>query len=131
MAPTTLSLFDHTMNIPTTNALMALLRDASAPKKYSATVFKVIHIGPNKLHMSILETPPFTGHVWEKIVSFDSLANDMRRQIWSHTITKLTSVISNDLPVDTTTAFMEASEVKENIIKNVLNINNLVGISFL
>ena len=119
------------MNIPTNNALIALLHGASDPKNHFVAGIKVIHIGPDKLPTSIFDTTPLTGHVWEKSASFDSLVNAMSSQRLSHTIPNLIIIVSNDLPIDTTTLFMEASKVKKNIIRNVLNIHNLIGTSFL
>ena len=108
MAPITLNLFNHTINSPTTNALMALLHGASTPKKPSAAVFNVIHIGPDKLPISILDITQLTGHVWKNISFFDILANTMCSQRLSRTILELISVVYNELPIDTTTAFIKS-----------------------
>ena len=83
MVPTTLNPFNYTMNSPTTKALMAVFHNESTPKKPYVSGFKVIHIGLDKLHISILETTPIIGHVWKKSESFGSLTNIMRSQISS------------------------------------------------
>ena len=110
---------------------MALLHDTSAPKNPYAAGFKGIHTSPNKLVMSILETTSLTGYAWKKNALFDSLADNIRSQIASQNIIELIGVIFNELPIDTITSFMEAYDAKENVIKNVLNINSLVGKSIL
>ena len=48
-----------------------------------------------------------------------------------HTVLELVSVVANKAHIDTTTAFVEATDAKEKVIQSELNISNLVGTSFL
>ena len=55
----------------------------------------------------------------------------MRSKICTQSIPELVSVVVNKIPIDTTTAYVEATETMELIVSAVLNIENLVGSAFL
>ena len=46
-------------------------------------------------------------------------------------ITDLESVISTEIPIDTTTVLVEATEIKKDIFTRIFDVNNMSGISFL
>ena len=52
----------------------------------------------------------------------------MRSHMATQTIPELVSVVANKFSIDTTTAFVEATEMKEKLTQSVLEISNLVGI---
>ena len=56
----------HMMFSPKTNTIMNMLQGALHPKKPTATVFKTIHIGTDKLSVRILEIYPINGKSWKK-----------------------------------------------------------------
>ena len=67
----------------------------------------------------------------EKSASFESLSSTIRGQMESYSSADLISVISQELPVDVTTAFMESMKIKDTMVSSMTNIDTLSGISFL
>ena len=55
----------------------------------------------------------------------------MHSQMCTQSIPELVSVVANEMPIDTTTAYVEATETKKLIVSAVLKIENLVGNAFL
>ena len=49
----------------------------------------------------------------------------------TQSIPELVSVVANEMPIDTTTAYVEATETMDLIVSSVLKIENLVGNAFL
>ena len=45
-------------------------------------------------------------------------------------IPDLVTVLSTEIPLDTTTVFVEATEINKDVITRIFEINNLSGISF-
>ena len=130
MAPEPQSLF-HTMSSPNTNALITLLNNAVREPKPTAAGFKIVYVGKDKYPMSILEMAPVDDDGWKKSASFESLSSTIRGQIDVQNTADLISVISQEIPIDVTTAFMESTRVKEKIIGSMTDISNLSGLAFL
>ena len=49
----------------------------------------------------------------------------------TQSISDLVTVVSAEVPLDTTTVYVEATKLKKSIISSVYDVSNLVGISFL
>ena len=117
---------------PNTNVLMALLNDAvRGHHKPTAAGYKIVYVGKDKTPLSILEMAPIEGDAWKKSASFESLSSTIRGQMESYSSADLISVISQELPVDVTTAFMESMKIKDTMVSSMTNIDTLSGISFL
>lgn len=68
----------------------------------------------------------------EKCASFKSLTSAMLRQINVHDTVALISVIIADASIGVTTAFIESSNLKDDIISRVANISHyLVLLSYI
>jgi len=70
-----------------------------------------------------------TSPVWKKSASFDRPS--IRNQMTTQSIPELVSVVNNEIQIDTTTAYVEATEVKDLIVSSILDLENLVGNAFL
>jgi len=90
---------------------------------------KIIYVGPDKLPLSVLEMASLTSPVWKKSASFDRPS--IRNQMTTQSIPELVSVVNNEIQIDTTTAYVEATEVKDLIVSSILDLENLVGNAFL
>ena len=130
MAPKRSSLY-HTMSNPNTNALMSLLTDAVRDPKLTAAGFKIIYVGKDKYPLSVLEMAPVEADGWKKSAAFESLSSTIRGQMDIHDTADLVSVMSQEMPIDVTTAFMESSTLKSAIISSMTDVCNLTGLSFL
>ena len=67
----------------------------------------------------------------EKSASFESLSSTVRGQVEIQNTADLISVISQEIPIDVTTAFMESTLVKKKIMSSMTDISNLTGLAFL
>ena len=94
------------------NTIMTMLQGALHKKKHTAAGFKTIHIGTDKLHVRILKIAPFNGKSWKKKSSFESLTTPMRSHMDNLSILDFVTVVSTEIPLDTTTAFIEVGVVK-------------------
>ena len=126
MAPDRLSHF-HTMSSPNTNALMSLLSDAvKGNRKPSAAGFKIVYVGKDKTPLSILEMAPIDGDVWKKSASFESLSSTIRGQMEAHNTADLISIISQEMPIDVTAAYMESIQIRDSIMYSMTNICRII-----
>ena len=98
-----------------TNAVITMLCGALHPKETTAAGFKIVHIGSNRLPVSILAMAPLNGKAWQKQSSFDSLATTMRSHMDNLSIPDLLTVVSTEVPLNTTMSYIEAETVKKDI----------------
>ena len=120
------------MSSPNTNALMNLLSNAVKDnRKPSAAGFIAVYVGKDKSPLSILEMAPIDGDVWKKSASFESLFSTIRGQMDAHSTADLISIISQEIPIDITAAYMESTKIKNSMISSMTDIGSLTGISFL
>ena len=119
------------MTSPNTNALMTLLKNAVREPKPTVARFKIFYVGKDTYPMSILEMASVDDGGWKKCVSLESLLSTIQRKIDVQNTVDLISVISQQIPINVTTAFMKSTRVKENIISSMTIIDNLTGLTFL
>ena len=86
----------------------------------TAVGFKIVCVVKEKCPLSILEMTLITTEVWKKIVSFEKII-----------VVDLVSVISSEISIDTTTACIESSKVKESFMSDLPNMHTLSGLLFL
>ena len=67
----------------------------------------------------------------EKSPSFMSLSSTMRAQMDVYPTSDIMSAISQEMPIDVTTAYMESTKVKEKLISRMTDVGNLSGVAFL
>ena len=130
MAPDSQPLF-HTMTSPNTNAFMTLLNNAIWEPDPMSAGFKILYVGKYKHPMIILEMASVDNDGWRKSALFDSLLSAIQGQIDVQNTADLISVISQEIPIDITAAFMDSTRLKNNIISGMNNIGNLTGLAFL
>ena len=66
-----------------------------------------------------------------KSASFETLSSTIRGQIEIQNTADLISVVSQEIPIDVTAAFMESTRVKEKSMSSITDIGNLTGLAFL
>ena len=81
--------------------------------------------------MSILEMAPVDNTWLKKSALFKSPSSTIQGQIDVHNTADLISVISQEVPIDVVTAFMESTRVKKKIFSRMTVIDNLAGLAFL
>jgi len=64
-------------------------------------------------------------------VSFDNLRNTAHSLLETHSIADVISLVSNNLPIDTSTAFQESQEVAKMVTGSALRVDNLHPSAFL
>ena len=131
MAPDCITLF-HTMSNPNTNALMTMLTNAvQKESETTAAGFKIVYIGKDKVPLNILEMTPIDSPAWKKSASFESLCSTLRGQADIHSVSDLLSLASLEIPIDTTSAYMEATRIKDSVVSSMTDILNLTGLAFI
>ena len=105
-----------TMSNPHTNAPISLLLNTTNDATSStAASFKTIFLGQDNVPVSILTIASLTDPTQKKNSCFDSLALMLRNRMEGASISDLSSVVSTELHIDTTTAFVEATAVRDSI----------------
>lgn len=94
------------------------------------TGFKIVHVSHDRLPISTTEMDLLTVHIWKKSACFNSLVTGLTSYMSTQTIPDLFSVVSNELPIDITTAFVEVSDIKHKVGSYIMDISNLVGTAF-
>ena len=64
----------------------------------------------------------------EKSASFESLSSTIRGKIDVQNTADLISMVSQEIPINVTTAFMESTQVKEKTMASMTDISNLTGL---
>ena len=111
MEPDKLNLLNHMIASPNTNTIVSMLNESFYNSKPIAAGFKIMHVGIDKLPVIILDIDPINGNSWQKRSCFDSLTNGMRSHMNNLRIPDLATVVSTELPLDTTTTFVEATDI--------------------
>ena len=122
--------YSHTISNPNTNAIMSMLHGSLEQKNPTAVGFKMVHMGSNKLLVSILDIAPLNGKAWQKTTTFDCLASTMRIHMDNLAIPDLITVVSTKLPLNTTTSLTEVEVVKRNIVSLIYDVTNSVASCF-
>ena len=131
MAPDRIT-FNHKIRSPNTNALLTLLNDVEHhDTKPTATGFQTVYVGNDNCPLIILTIAPIIGELWRKSASFEILASTMYGQLDVHDTPDLVSVISSELPIDVTSAFMEYGRIKKLVMSSLTNVTNLSSLDFL
>ena len=66
----------------------------------------------------------------EKSASFESLSSTIRGQMEAHNTVDLISIISQEMPIDVTAAYMESIQIRDSIMYSMTNIGSLSSIFF-
>ena len=114
-----------------TIALISLLRNTT--NDTTATTpsgFKTIFLGQDNVPVSILTIALLTEPTWKKSAYFDSLSLILRNHRDGVSVSDLSSVVSTELPIYTTTVFVEATAIRDSIMANALSVTNLIGTTF-
>ena len=85
MVPT-LILPTTTMSNPYTNALLSILRNSAITPSATASGFKTVYVGQDRLPVSILTIDSLTDLTWKRSACFDSLANGINSHLEDFTV---------------------------------------------
>jgi len=110
---------------------MSLLNDAIRQPKSMAAGFKIVYVGKEIYPLIILGMAPVKSDRWKKSASFESISTTIRAQANVRNTVDLISVISQEVPIDVTTVFMESTRAKKRIISNMPAAGYLSGVAFL
>ena len=108
-----------------------MLNGAFHPPKPNTPGFKIVHIGLDRLPFSILDMASLFSKSWQKSTCFDSLAKAMRVHMDTLSIPDLVTVVSTEIPIDSTIAYVEASDINKLVTSSVSCVSNLTGIVLL
>ena len=100
------------------------------PKKHTTAGFKIVEVGTDKTLVSILEMDSINGNTCQKSC-FDCLSNAMRSHIDNIRTPDLITAVVSEIPINTTTVFVEANVVNKGVIDTVHSVSNLTGLVFL
>ena len=68
---------------------------------------------------------------WKKSASFYTLSSAVRSLVEAHTVADVISLVANELPIDTGSAFQESQTASKLIVDSVLNVEFLEPIAWL
>ena len=98
MAPT------HTENNPHhTPSVMSNPNTIAIAASHSR--MRVIHIGKNSQPVSLPVMASLNSAAWEKSASYQTLRNSVYSLLEAHTVADVVTLVSNELPMDTSAAF--------------------------
>ena len=130
--PTTLqptSTSSPTMSNPNTNVLAFNRRSGTRLPDYSD--MRVVYIGKDQQPVNLPKMASINSDSWKKSASFDILVNSVDSLVDAHSVADVVSLVSNELPIDTSASFQEAQAAAKTIINSVLNPNFLEPVAFL
>ena len=84
----------HTISNPDTNTIISMLHGALQGTKSTSAGIKIVHIGIDKLHVTISEMDPLNGKPWKTTSCYDNLDNTMRTHMDNLSIPDLVTVMS-------------------------------------
>ena len=68
---------------------------------------------------------------WQKAASFGTLFDTVFNLVDAHSVADVISLVSSELPIDTSAAYQESQSASKDILDEILNVNNLEPVSFL
>ena len=114
-----------------TTAFVTLLNDTVRDPKPTAAGFKIVYIGKDKYPLSVLEMTPVEADRWKKSALFESLSATIRGWEDMQNTADLVIVMSQEIPIDVTSVFIESSRAKADIIASTKTVCNLSNLAFL
>jgi len=93
--------------------------------------FKTVHLGKDQRPVSIMKLASMTDHSWQRGASFNHLAKVMKGQVKNYNLADLVTVVANELPISTESAFEEAENAGEKLRQEFFDIRNLDGCYFM
>ena len=91
----------------------------------------MVYIGKEQQPISLPEIVSVNSHSWKKAASFGTLMESVNSLKDSHTIADIMSIVSNEIPIDSSAAYQKAQYVSKLIVDSVLNPAFLNPLAFL
>ena len=91
----------------------------------SSSQYKVVHIGKDKQHVTIIKMVSINKQSWKKSTCFESLRNTVYSLVDVHSVAEITALVTNELPLDTRSCFQASQLASESITKEMLKIGFL------
>ena len=120
------------MSNPNTSALsMANRQRHQLGSDSTASNLKVVYIGKDKQPVTIIPMVSINGQAWKKSACFESLRNIVYSLADSHSVAEVTSLVSNELPLDTGSAFQASQSAAKFIMDGIMQVGFLEPIAFM
>ena len=93
--------------------------------------YKTIHIGHNHHPVRVMMLPALSAPSWKRTPAFQALKQTTRNLSASYPIADLITSVTDEMPISTDSTFAEAEEVAQAVHKEIFNVHNLEGHSFM
>ena len=114
-----------------TNVLARSLRNRGNAPDTSSSSMSVVHIVKDIQHVTLPKIKSVNSPSWQKSACFGSLFNALSDLVAAHSVADVVSLVSNELPLDTTATFHEAQSASKTVLDPAINIDNLEPLVFL
>ena len=131
MAPTPVN-NTHTTTINMSNPNTAALALAIRNRQSNSTSYgRTVHIGKDMQPINLPKMHSVNSHAWQKAASFGTLFETVSNLVDAHSVADIISLVSNELPIDSSSSYQEAQAASKVITDSALNVNNLEPLAFL
>ena len=118
----------NNMSNPSSAALALALRNRQGTS--SSSHGRTVHIGKDMQPINLPKMHSVNSHAWQKAASFGTLFDTVSNLVDAHSIADIISLVSNELPIDSSSAYQEAQAASKVIPDSALNVNNLEPLAF-
>jgi len=117
------------MSNPNTQVLSILHRNRSHASNSAdaASGMKTVFIGTGKNQVRIKKLVPLVSPTWQKDACFKSLVESSNLLLDSHTVSDVITMISEEVPMDTTASYQEAQTTATNVVRNFFSISSVLS----
>ena len=119
------------MSNPNTNVLARSLRNRGNLAEASSSSMKVVYVGKDMQPVTISKIKSLNSPSWQKSACFSSLFNTVSSLFSAHSVADLISLVSTELPLDTTAAYQEAQSASKDVLDSLIKIDHLEPLAFL
>ena len=89
-----------------------------------------MYIGKDIYPINLPQMKSINSHAWQKASSFDTLFDTVSNSVDANSVADVISLVSTELPIDTSAAYQEAQSASKGILDSVLKISNLEPLAF-
>ena len=118
------------MSNPNTAALAMALRNRSNNPVNSSPGGRTVYIGKDRQPVNLPKMKSVNSQAWQKASSFGTLFDTVSNLIDAHSVADVISLVSTELPIDTSAAYQEVQYASKNILNSILEIGNLEPLAF-
>ena len=119
------------MSNPNTHALSLSHRRGQSSPSLSNSGMCVIHIGKDQKPVTLPRMASVNGYSWKKAAMIGTLETLVYYLVDAHSVADVISLVSNELPLDTGSAFQEAENTIKLIVYSTLYFQHFEPLAFL